>query len=353
VPKLFRGLLIVCLASALSCIPAGLDAREEKPVEGSTLTFYQENDLYTGSDRDYTNGIKLTWISPDLAEYREDPRLPSWSIPLIDALPFTDGNGYRKTISLSVGQDIYTPTDTKSTNGQDDDRPYAGISYLAVGFNSRNTRVMNAWEITLGIVGPHSYAEEMQKAVHEWTNSDYPMGWERQIEDELLLNLSYERAWRFPGQNRPRGLSYDVIPHAGCAVGNALTALNLGGQLRFGWNLPSDFGTFPIRAGTDSNAPIDGNDPRCVQGPPRYGVHAFVAVDGYAVLWNVTLDGNFMRHSDSLDKKPFTARVSGGFGLVAGRFKITYALVTRTREYETQDKHQSYGTLTISYTFRS
>ena len=127
-PKLFRGLLIVCLASALSCIPAGLDAREEKPVEGSTLTFYQENDLYTGSDRDYTN-IKLTDL--DLAGARRPAS--SWSIPR-RALPFTGRNGYRRR-SLSVGQDIYTPRILKARTARRR-QAYAGISTV-VGFHSR------------------------------------------------------------------------------------------------------------------------------------------------------------------------------------------------------------------------
>lgn len=328
-------------------------ADEEKAHTESTFTFYQENDLYTGTDRDYTNGIKISWISPDLSEYRDDPRLPPWSHFLIDALPFHDGPGLLRTISLSVGQNIYTPEHINDMSHDDGDRPYAGITYCGVGFHSRNTWVMDTWEFDLGIVGPHSYAEKTQKAVHRWTNSDYPAGWENQIRDEPLLNFYYERKWRlFPG-SAGRGFGYDVIPHAGCAVGNAFTAVNGGGQVRFGWNLPNDFGTLLIRPGSDTNAPIDDQDPRYNRSSPRFGIQAFTSLDCYACLLDVTLDGNNFRASDSVDRYPLLAHIAGGLGMVAGRFKATYAYVYRTKEYTTQKERQKYGAITISYTIEN
>jgi len=331
------------------------EAREEGGCGGSTFTFFQENDIYTGSDRDYTNGTRISWISPDLSSFRDDPRLPSWSHGLIDALPFTDGESFLKTVSLSVGQNIYTPEDIDGIRRPGKDRPYAGISYLAFGFHSRNTRVMNTWEYSVGIIGPHSYAEDMQKAVHEWTNSDSPNGWEDQIRDEPILNVFYDRKWRIAPKHEPTGLSYDAIPHAGCAVGNALTEVTIGGQVRMGRNLPNDFGTLPIQPASDTNAPFDEQDPRLSEGSRRFSsVHAFVSVDTYAKLWDITLDGNFLRRGNGseVDKEPFVAQLAGGIGITTGRFKITYAYVTRTREYETQNKRQAYGAVTVSYTLR-
>jgi hypothetical protein len=328
---------------------AGADDQGPRPA--STFTFYQENDIYTGSDRDYTNGIKLSWMSPDLGTYRDDPRLPSWSHDLIGALPFQEGPGLLRTVSLSVGQNIYTPDDIVDGTHDGDDRPYAGITYVSIGFHSRNTSIMDTWEFDLGIVGPHSYAEDTQKLVHELTHSDYPTGWERQLHDEPFLNLFYERKWRlFPGAFG-KGMGYDVIPHAGCAVGNAFTAVNGGGQVRLGWQLPSDFGTLPIRPGSDTSAPIDDTDPRCSPETPRFGIHGFASADAYACLLDITLDGNNFRSSDKVDKCPLRAHIAGGIALVAGRFKATYAYVYRTKEYTTQKGRQKYGAITVSYSF--
>ncbi|HPA69717.1 MAG TPA: lipid A deacylase LpxR family protein [Methanoregulaceae archaeon] len=340
-------LLAIVIASNATC------SDEESVLKESTFTFYQENDLYTGTDRDYTNGIKMTWISPDLSEYRDDPRLSFWGHSLIDALPFNDAPGFLRTISLSMGQNIYTPDQIYEEDHKDGDRPYAGVTYCALGFHSRDALIMDTWEFDIGIVGPHSYAEKMQKAVHRWTNSDYPNGWENQIKDEPFLNLYYERKWRiFPG-SAGKGFGYDVIPHMGCAVGNAFTAMNGGGQVRFGWNLPNDFGTLLIRPGSDTNAPIDEQDPRYNRKIPRFGIHAFTALDGYACLLDITLDGNNFRSGDRVDRYPFFAHIAGGLGVVSGRFKATYAYVYRTKEYTTQKDRQKYGAVTISYTFRN
>ena len=51
-----------CIVFLLACAawfhPA--QAPGDLARKGSTFTFYQENDLYTGTDRDFTNGIKMT-----------------------------------------------------------------------------------------------------------------------------------------------------------------------------------------------------------------------------------------------------------------------------------------------------
>lgn len=344
--------LAIILTLAVLWPPASY-ASEEYASQGSTFTFYQENDLYTGSDRDYTNGIKMSWISPDLTSYRDSPALPSWSHRLVETLPFMDGPDLLRTVSFSLGQNIYTPEDIEAEIPDENDRPYAGITYGAIGFHSRNARIMDTWEFDLGIVGPHSYAENSQKAVHRWTDSDYPQGWDYQIQDEPIINLFYERKWRLFPDAPDTGWGWDMIPHVGCALGNALTAVNGGGQARFGWNLPNDFGTLCIRPGSDTNAPVDDRDPRFNQKPHRLGMHVFTAVDAYACLRDITLDGNTFRDSPKVTKYPFTAHLTLGLGMIAGRFKITYAFVTRTREYTSQDKRQRYGTISISYTFGS
>jgi lipid A 3-O-deacylase len=325
-------------------------ASEENARKSSTFTLYQENDIYngTGADGDYTNGTRVTWLSPDLTGNLDDPGLSPLRLALIHALPFSDGPGVIRRLSLSMGQNIYTPEKIEKLQHDNTDRPYAGITYCAVGFHSQNALIMNTWEFTFGIVGPHSYAENMQKAVHRWTNSKYPNGWEDQIKDEPLFNIDYERKWRLSPESGATGFGYDVIPHAGCAVGNSFTALNGGGQIRYGWNLPHDFGTLLVRPSSDTNAPIDDDDPRFNQ---RFGIFVFTGLDAYACVRDITLDGNTYRPSDRVKKRdPFVAHMTGGLGIITGRFKITYTYAARTNEYSTQKSRERYGSITISYT---
>jgi hypothetical protein len=137
----------------------------------------------------------------------------------------------------------------------------------------------------------------------------------------------------------------------GGGLGNAFTGANAGGEIRFGWNLPNDFGTYIIRPGSDSNAPTDSTDPRLFRLLRRAGFHLFFAVDGTAVARNILLDGNTFRDSHSVDKEHFVACFAGGIGIVIKRFKITYSHVYQTKEFKTQEKEQQYGAISVSYTF--
>ncbi len=79
---------------------------------------FLENDIFRGTDREYTNGVKLTWISQDLSSYREDPRVPEWSYPIIEELPFVNEPRFQGNISFSLGQNMYGPEDIQRKEQQ-------------------------------------------------------------------------------------------------------------------------------------------------------------------------------------------------------------------------------------------
>jgi lipid A 3-O-deacylase len=340
-------LLLICF------LPCPSLAGDEEASRSETLTVYLENDLlaFDDNDRYYTHGTKISWISRDISNYRDIVLAPSWIHRLIGRMPFVNDPGDRRTVSVSFGQNIYTPEDKERSDLILDDRPYAGITYLGLGLHSKSERQMNTLEFGIGIVGRHSYAEDIQKEVHIWTDSADPKGWSHQLHDEPILNLYFERKWKAFKTRGPDNPGFDFIPHMGIAVGNAYTGINMGGQVRFGWNLPNDFGTYLIRQGSDGSAPLDDADPRFLRPCQRFGIHLFLAVDGNAVARNILLDGNTFRDGYSVDKKPFVADVIGGIGIIVQRFKITYSYVYRTKEFETQKGEQEFGSISVSLTF--
>jgi hypothetical protein len=115
--------------------------------------------------------------------------------------------------------------------------------------------------------------------------------------------------------------------------------------------MPNDFGTLLIRPGSDTNAPVDENDPRLSAEPDPFSLHIFLGVDAFAIARNILLDGNTFTDSHSVDKKPFICRFSGGIGFIIHRFKITYANVYETKSFYGQKSSQSYGSFTISYSY--
>ena len=307
---------------------------QEKDRSG-TFSLYFENDTVAGTDRCFTGGAKLGWMSRNLKKYKEK-KIWKW-------LPFVDKPGFQHTFALSLGMNIYTPDDISPTDIIEDDRPYAGFLYLTAGIHSISQHILDSWEFYIGIVGPHSYAEQTQKFIHTIITGVYPEGWDNQLKDELALQLIYERRWKFSSSDSRESLGFDVIPHLGGGLGNVYIYGSTGVQVRLGWNLPEDFGFPLIRPGGDASLGLN------TRGP--FSVYAFAAMDGKAVLRNIFLDGNTFQDSHSVDKNPFTLDLITGIGIRMGRFNISYAYVFWTKKFKTETRNQVFGALNFSYSY--
>lgn len=316
--------------------------------ETGTLVLYFENDLFGGTDQYYTNAVRFTAISPDLVNWAESEDLPDAVDGLIMSLPFAGDDDALYNVSTSLGQSIYTPSDTQARSLQEKDRPYAGFLYGAVGLHAKKGRRLDSLEFTAGMVGPWALGETAQNEVHSLRNIKTAKGWDNQLHNELGLMATWERTLRLNDALKGKGWEWDVLPHVGTTVGNVMTYCNTGGEARFGWNLPSDFGTSLIRAGGGVGTPTSDSDPRIGN---RFGVYLFAGVDGRAVARNIFLDGNTFEQSHHVEKKNFVADVSGGIAFLVHGWRIAYTHVLRTEEFYAQDKEQHFGSLQISYSF--
>jgi lipid A 3-O-deacylase len=319
-----------------------------------TFNAYFENDLFGGTDDNYTNGVRFSWVSPNLDNYNDDERLPLW-LRRINAqftplypVPESYSDQVMRKLIFTVGQEMYTPEDKERKTVDPDDRPYAGWLYFGFGYHARTNNQMNSVEVNLGIVGPHSYAHETQDFIHELRDIDTFAGWDNQLDDELGVQVIFERKDRVLANFYTPSLQYDVITHYGGSLGNVQTYANAGVEYRLGWSLPDDFGTSSLRPGGDNSAP--GNrDPRLKY--KARGFHGFVSLDARAVAHNIFLDGNTFSDSHSVDKEYFVADAAFGFAWVYDRWKVSYAHVYRTKEFRTQEKAQKYGSISVSYSY--
>ncbi|MBN2124629.1 MAG: lipid A deacylase LpxR family protein [Deltaproteobacteria bacterium] len=343
IPRLYALGLLACLACLMPVQVLALD----RPW---TFSLYFENDIFNDTDQNYTNGVRLTWISPDLSAYRDSDKLPGWSLPLIRRLPFINEPGLQRNIALSLGQSMYTPQDLSRTDLIRDDRPYAGWLYAAVAFHSKSLRRLDSMEIQVGMAGPASLAEPIQKRVHKWKDSPYPHGWDNQIKNEPGLVVVHERTWRSFQADLGSGMGFDFLPHVGGALGNVAAYLNAGMEFRLGLRLPSDFGTCPIRPGCETNAPLDKGHASHAAARD-FGIHLFASVDGRAVVRDITLDGNTFTDSHSVDRRPFMGEAAAGMSLVAGRFKISYTQVFQTKTFYGQKDSHAFGSVSVSFTY--
>jgi hypothetical protein len=317
-----------------------------------TLNLYFENDMVSETDQDYTNGVRVSWVSPDLENYIADPRLPPWIRQINRNLTFfhKSHRGLQRNIIVSLGQTMYTPKDREASQLIGDDRPYAGWLYSSFSFQSKNDVQLDTIEAQFGVIGPASLAQEAQNTIHDLRGFERFQGWDNQLGNELGVLFLWEHKRKFfkPIADS-QTFSYDLIAHSGIAIGNVADYLNFGAEWRMGWLIPSDFGTSAVRPGGDNSAPDVTWDPR--ERGKAWGMHAFISTDVRLVARDIFLDGNTFRDSHSVDKEPVVADASVGVSLIRYGVKMSYAQVFRTRGFRGQGKTHSYGSLSISYTF--
>ena len=309
------------------------------------VNFRVDNDLFGGQDQGYTNGAQLTFVSPNLKDYTDDPCLPwlaRWANRRLERLQ--PGRFDQQNMVFSIAQKIYTPTDYTRRDLIRDDRPYAAVLLASFGYNARNDSQLTTTQLQLGVVGPAALGRQVQNAVHRITDSERFLGWDNQLHNEPVVRLVHERMRRWPrdADANANGWGWDAITHWGGALGNLSTHANAGGEVRFGWRLPDDFGSTPLRpAGENTAPPVRGRH-------PGWSAHLFLTSDARWVLRDITLDGNTFRSSHSVDRKPLVGEVGYGVAVMRGRWKFALARYHGAREFEGQKERPVYGSFTIS-----
>ncbi|MCT8467757.1 lipid A deacylase LpxR family protein [Chromohalobacter canadensis] len=319
------GYLASTLAFAVFSSPALADGM---------LTLKSENDLFaSGDDGHYTNGLEINW------SFTPDER--HWTRRLADAVPGWSG-AELDGVAYRAGQQIYTPNDIDRADLIQNDRPYAGLLYAGVSlFDDRQYsgwRQADDLHFDAGIVGPASGGKAIQKNFHHLIGSDEPNGWSNQLHNEPVLNLTYKRSWWL--QDSLGNLDMEYGPNAGFALGNLYTYAASGVGLRIGDNLRNSAGmpaVAPAQSGRSHFTPGQG-----------FGWYAFASLEGRFMAHNLLLDGNTFEDSHSVDRRQWVGDALTGVALTWDSWQLTYTSVWRTHEFEAQDEHDQFGSLTLS-----
>ena len=192
--RLFAPLILIFVFSPFFFFPS--EALSKNPSELQTFQIFFENDLFGNTDKYYTNAVQITWLSKDLRRYKDDVRLPEWTFPIIQAIPFSGDPDSTHNIGIVLGQQIYTPSDIQVTTLVENDRPYAGFLYGGLALHSKTKTVLDTLEILMGVVGPAAKAEFSQNKVHELRDIPTAKGWNNQLHNEPSLGFSWQRKWR-------------------------------------------------------------------------------------------------------------------------------------------------------------
>ncbi len=164
-------------------------AQSRKPFYSREVSATLDNDILFFEDYYYTAGQNFIYrrlLEPTSHAYR----LFKTHTPV---------DSSKIIVEYNYGFKIFTPFDIHETNPKNMDRPYAGWNFGSISFsNFPSMRSSNQYQFEMGLVGPMSGMEELQKKLHQLTHYDQPKGWEYQIPNEVVANVSYARFqnWR-------------------------------------------------------------------------------------------------------------------------------------------------------------
>ena len=316
-------LRVVALFVAIgSAITVSADSKEV-----SSLTIRTDNDLLGGTDERYTAGIEF--------DFAYEP----WSKP-------DDLSVYHNT--LAFGQMIFSPESVKETELVVNDRPYAGWTYLRYGRHRSRANFTNSWQLTLGMVGPSSYGEDVQRAVHGLIGETVPLGWDNQLSDEFGYALEHSRQSVLFRRNLGGERSVQVAEIIRFSLGNIDTSLSEGFQIRLGKNM--------IGAPTQDRmgSPVGFVDERApfADAPKSLKPQRFYWLEGAKstyVARNLFLDGITNNQSHQVDKHPFVHQVEAGFAYSKSGFKFSLVMVYRSEEFREQVGGQTFGALSFNF----
>lgn len=344
----------VCLALALAQPAAAREPPRDAALEGARgrgfLSLQIENDLFgNGADRHYTHGTELS--------YSSEPCAHLWVESLARALRLLRHESRdcgQSRVGFALGQAIFTPADIGRVPPDPSDRPYAGWLYLSASLvveseedaqkqpHEFSGRTLKKLEFNIGVIGPASFAEDVQTNYHAFIGAREPKGWSFQLRNEPTLLLSYELQRRY-GLRLNDHLEMDATPHGGISLGNVFTHAAAGFTLRIGNHMDHDYGPPSIRPRFPGAAFFDAGD--------RLGWYLFAGVEGRAVGRNVFLDGNSFRHGPKVDKTPVVGDLQAGIAVTLRNVRLSFTNVYRTREFKTQVDNDTFGAIALSVRF--
>lgn len=328
-----RTLAAMIVATALPCVAAHAAPQADT---ASIWTLQGENASISAgnpTDRLYVNGLRLGWFSP------------TGMVPeALTNLGHTLWGGGQQRVGVELFQQIYTPIDTHLAVPNRYDRPYAGLlgGNFTLMSDSEDTR--SILTVTLGIVGPGSGAENLQKGFHDLIGQSSPQGWSHQIANTPAIEVLHERTWRLPLLGDVAGMQTDWLPSLSVGLGNLRDYVQTGVVFRIGQGLNSDFGVPRLRPG------LSGGD---VFQPTRpFAWYLFAGVDGQAVGYDLLLQSSPFRGGPHVATTWDQAELEGGLALIYHGVRLTFAYVAQTPEYHTQSGglHQ-FGSAALSVRF--
>ncbi len=293
------------------------------------------------SDRYYTNGLKLQYTKEG-----DDFYTNALQFALLDLFAVSTDKANKRFQTLAIGQGIYVPYEIEQPIPPKTERPYAGWTYFNCVSHIVSEKSLDSLAITMGIVGRHSYAGDVQRWWHDTWDFDTPLGWDNELEDEFGFVVSYKHAHRLWRANILNTLEFDSVLSASADLGNVMTQGMLSGFIRLGFNLPWTFDFSRIDYSSASDVAYKTSSETW---------HLFLQAGANArfVGYDITIDGSVFADSEyGANSKWFVCEPMGAISARVNDFQIDFIVSYRTKEFTTQrDDYHLFWSCVFKYNF--
>lgn len=318
--------MMLIVASMTASI--GLHSQEEPEYEWLAVSI--DNDIFVGNDDGYSNGIYLSYYRNNGDAKVDMPILTKWLEWSVSDEPFQfsyDGT--------TIGQIIVTPTEIIEPIPDPNDIPYSGLLFIHQ-VNVRDfTHYADKTSVTLGILGPSARAGETQKFVHRMIGSDKPMGWDYQLKDEPVFQISRGRIFRSWASENSH---MDYLWGGDVKLGTIESSVNIGMMFRYGEQMASTYSSALLSEDRSTN-PIALNE----------GWYVYAGARLSYVFNLIYLDGNTFKDGPSIDYD--RVQLNGSLGLTYAWQDFSVALALNNIELKSSSTSRTnlkkYGSLTF------
>ncbi len=228
---LFAALWIILLSTVL-------------PLHAESWSFSMDNDLVFGSDDKYTGGFQFGWMSDELGACDKESfsyrHIKAMSDIVTLIVPF-DFTGMQRNAAISLQGVAVTPEDTQSKDPIYDDVPYLGSTAVTSSLFIWNKMIFHELQMTLGVIGPASGAEDTQKAIHRIFGIAEPQGWDNQVGNRLLLQAGYVVGARHYSHRFADGYDFEWYNSLSVNAGSSFVGAGAGTAVLIGENIPANF----------------------------------------------------------------------------------------------------------------
>lgn len=290
-------------------VRTSLPSSVAEELQPTSIFLEFENDIFTGKDYYYTNGVTVGLSAPWLSILKKTRLFPSL------------GDEAQERFGISLTQKMYTGLNPEAEAPTMGDHPFSGLLYAEFTGTSAlaDKGLYLRSGITLGVTGPASLAGYTQKLMHELE----PSGWDFQTGNSLLVNYSVSIENEFLRSKYIRlGSGVEI------KAGNLETLSS--GFLRLRLDL------FP-------------------EASSGYGLQVFATARGSFVLHKASLRGGLWGadspHLISFEELQKTVgELGAGLVFQAGRSAIGIKVVSLSPEFY-QGRPHNWGSIQVNYNF--